>query len=48
MTIRRPPWLQRKRQRTVRGEARFNPRDVLDAAITAWKARALTLNTWRM
>jgi uncharacterized repeat protein (TIGR04044 family) len=24
----------------------INPRDVLDAAITAWKERALVLNTW--
>jgi hypothetical protein len=26
----------------------INPKDVLDAAITAWKAHALVLNTWTM
>ena len=26
----------------------INPKDILDAAITAWKARALVLNTWTM
>ena len=26
----------------------INPRDVLDAAITAWQEGALTLNTWTM
>lgn len=26
----------------------INPRDVLDAAITAWREQALTLNTWNM
>jgi hypothetical protein len=24
----------------------FNPRDVLDSALTAWRAGAFQLNTW--
>src|SRR6478672_11363892 len=32
----------------MEGVKPINPKDVLDAAITAWKERALTLNTWTM
>lgn len=32
----------------MEGVKPINPRDVLDAAITAWKEGALTLNTWNM
>lgn len=32
----------------MEGVQPINPKDVLDAAITAWKAGALTLNTWTM
>ena len=32
----------------MEGVKPINPRDVLDAAITAWRERALTLNTWTM
>jgi len=30
----------------MKGVIPVNPRDILDATITAWKERALTLNTW--
>lgn len=30
----------------MEGVIPINPRDVLDAAITAWRAKALVLNTW--
>lgn len=30
----------------MRGVTPINPRDVLDAAITAWREAALVLNTW--
>ena len=32
----------------MEGVKPINPRDVLDAAITAWREKALTLNTWTM
>ena len=32
----------------MEGVKPINPRDVLDATITAWRERALTLNTWTM
>jgi len=32
----------------MEGVKPINPRDVLDAAITAWREHALTLNTWTM
>jgi hypothetical protein len=32
----------------MEGVVPVNPKDILDAAITAWKERALTLNTWTM
>jgi len=32
----------------LEGVKPINPRDVLDAAITAWREHALTLNTWTM
>lgn len=32
----------------MQGVKPINPRDVLDAAITAWREQALTLNTWNM
>ena len=32
----------------IEGVKPINPRDVLDAAITAWREGALTLNTWNM
>jgi uncharacterized repeat protein (TIGR04044 family) len=30
----------------IEGVQPINPKDVLDAAITAWQERALTINTW--
>jgi uncharacterized repeat protein (TIGR04044 family) len=32
----------------MEGVKPINPKDVLDAAITAWREHALTLNTWTM
>ncbi len=32
----------------MEGVQPINPRDVLDAVITAWKEKALVLNTWTM
>jgi len=30
----------------IDGVKAFNPRDVLDSALTAWRAGAFQLNTW--
>ena len=32
----------------MEGVKPIDPKDILDAAITAWKERALVLNTWTM